>query len=99
MGWRAFQVLLTIFNIAFFWMAKFFIWKGGVTTPHSEPIEYKDLVAILLTGIAVMIAIAAVFLAVLAIWTYREAMTLIERVARETATPIATNVSTTVATA
>src|SRR3954471_5594814 len=71
-------------------------------SPHSPPesstLEYKDFISILLTGLAVMIAVATVFLAAAAIWGFeairREAKASAEIEARETATTVARAVAT-----
>jgi flagellar basal body-associated protein FliL len=68
--WRTLQVLLTLFNIAFAILAVYFIQKGGVITPQSQALDYKDFVTILLTGIAVMIAVGAVAVALFAVWGF-----------------------------
>jgi hypothetical protein len=94
---RAFQVLLTIFNLGFAVMALYFIFKGGVKTPHSEHLEYKDFVTILLTALAVMIAIAALFIAAAAVWTYKEAMEIIRGIADTAARDVAASVAARVA--
>src|SRR4051794_26710329 len=72
-------------------------------SPHSPPesstLEYKDFISILLTGLAVMIAVATILLAAAAIWGFElirkearlsaehEASVVAERVAREVAGP------------
>jgi hypothetical protein len=93
MLWRAGQVLLTLFNIAFAIMALYFIFKGGVSTSESPGLEWKDFVTILLTALAVMIALSAIFVAGAAVWTYKEAMEIVrvtaDKAAREVAGPIA----------
>jgi hypothetical protein len=59
-----------LFNIAFAILAVYFIQKGGVITPQSQALDYKDFVTILLTGIAVMIAVGAVAVALFAVWGF-----------------------------
>lgn len=67
---RVARMMLLIFNLAFAILALYFIYQGGVKTEASQGLEYKDFVSILLTGLSVMIAIGAAFIAVLAIWSY-----------------------------
>jgi uncharacterized membrane protein YidH (DUF202 family) len=76
---------LLIFNLAFAVLALFFIFRGGVKTDPSAGLEYKDFVSILLTGLSVMIAIGAIFIAVLAIWSYNHFKTLTEASAEKAA--------------
>lgn len=82
---RSCWVVLVLFNVAFAIMALYFIFKGGVVTPASASLEYKDFVAILLTGLGVMIALGALLIAVLAIWTYKNAIELIVEAAQRAA--------------
>ena len=75
-------------------------------SPHSpnaraHEIEYKDFISILLTGLAVMVAVATVLLAAAAIWAFEfirreacaaailEAKKVAEKEARETASAVA----------
>lgn len=39
---RGLNILLVLFNITFAVMALYFIFKGGVVTPQSTALEYKD---------------------------------------------------------
>jgi hypothetical protein len=84
---------MVLLNIAFAIMALYFIFRGGVVTPASQPLEYKDFVSILLTALGVMIAVAALFVAFFAIWGYKSAKELIseiaEKAARDTAQSVA----------
>lgn len=90
MLWRGFQVLLTVFNLAFAVLAMYFIMKGGVVTPESAGLDWKDFVTILLTALTVMVAIGALFIAVLAVWTYKDLRETVMRIAKETAESVAT---------
>src|SRR5207244_960528 len=85
-------------NLSVLAVALYFLSKGGVVTEASQPIDFKDFVVILLTALAVMIAIGALAIAALAAWTYREAMVLIEKAARETAKEIARDTAEVIAT-
>jgi hypothetical protein len=44
--------------------------NGELTAEHGAVVEYKDFISILLTAIAVMIAIATVVSAIAAVWGY-----------------------------
>jgi hypothetical protein len=91
------MIVFTLFSVSFFLLNLFILWRSGIATPHSEHLDYKDFVAILLTGVTVMIAIAALFVAAAAIWTYKEGMEVIraaaDKAAREVAEGIATRVA------
>ena len=39
---RGLNILLVLFNITFAVMGLYFIFKGGVVTPQSTALEYKD---------------------------------------------------------
>jgi hypothetical protein len=82
---RAGRVLILLFNVAFFVMALYFVFKGGVRTEASSALEYKDFISILLTGLSVMIAVGAILIAVLAIWSYSHFRTLAIEAAEKTA--------------
>jgi predicted membrane protein len=63
----------------------------------AQTIEYKDFISILLTGLAVMIAVMTVFLAGAAIWGYerirKEAREVAEKEAQKVASAVATRVA------
>lgn len=82
---RVGNVCLLAFNLAFAVLALFFIFRGGVKADPSAGLEYKDFISILLTGLSVMIAIGAIFIAVLAIWSYSHFKTLTEASAEKAA--------------
>lgn len=86
---RAGRVFLLFFNISFAVMALYFIFKGGVRVLPDQSLEYKDFISILLTGLSVMIAIGAIFLAVLAIWSYAHFKQLTVEAAEKAASDVA----------
>lgn len=47
-----------------------FIARGDLSKPDGPIVEYKDFVTILLTCLAVMIAVATIFAAVAAVWGF-----------------------------
>ncbi|MEE1655777.1 hypothetical protein VB618_06190 [Microvirga sp. CF3062] len=52
----------------------------------SRPsLEYADFVSILLTGLGLMIALGAFFIAIMAVWGYKEAKELVVRTAEDRA--------------
>lgn len=82
---RAAQILFWLSQVGFAVLALYFIFQGGVQRADSPPIAYGDFIAILLTALAVMMAVAAFFVAILAVWGYKEAHTLVTQTAREAA--------------
>jgi uncharacterized membrane protein YidH (DUF202 family) len=82
---RAGQIGLLVFNISFAVMALYFIFKGGTKTDASSGLEYKDFVSIMLTALSVMIALGAIFVAILAIWSYNNFKALVEQAAEKKA--------------
>lgn len=90
---RALNVVVAMFGCALFIMVFHFIAKGDLEKPSAPVIEYKDFVTILLTSLAVMIAVATVIAALIAIWGFdfiqRATKTSAENVAREHAEKIA----------
>src|ERR1700688_4495049 len=89
---RAIQVTFYFFFIG---LAILILWLvvGGKLAAEHPTVEYKDFVAILLTGLAVMIAVATVLAAAAAIWGYaiirEEIIRTVERVATKRAEEIA----------
>jgi hypothetical protein len=67
---RALAILGVCFLIALALMALYFIAGHSPATGDHPVVEYKDFVSILLTAIAVMIGVAAVFAAFAAIWGF-----------------------------
>jgi hypothetical protein len=61
---RATHLVLFLFNVAFAGMALFFIFRGGVVSTDSPDLAYADFIAILLTALAVMMAVAAFVVAI-----------------------------------
>jgi len=99
---RATIAFLICFNVALGILVVWFLSRGY--QPHlkeAQTIEYKDFISILLTGLAVMIAVATIMLAAAAVWGFeairKEAKASAENVARETATAVAKDVAATVA--
>ena len=67
---RALAALGVCFLIASALMALYFMAGNSPATGDHPVVEYKDFVSILLTAIAVMIGVAAVFAAFAAIWGF-----------------------------
>jgi hypothetical protein len=82
---KAAFAVLTLANVSLALLMTYYLFRGGVITPASAPLEYKDFVAILLTALGVMIALGALLIAVLAVWTYKNAMELITAAADKAA--------------
>jgi hypothetical protein len=74
-----------------------FIGRGTLSEVHAPLVEYKDFVTILLTALAVMIAIATVLAAMAAVWGYVEIREGINRRVDEIASKRAAEVATEVA--
>ena len=81
-----------LFNLSVGAIALWFFFKPGVVhipflRPHRvvtpPSIEYKDYVGILLTALAVMIALGSGLIATLAVFGYAEGRKMIERVVKE----------------
>ena len=99
---RATIAFLICFNIALGILVIYLLARGYQPPPKDgQTIEYKDFISILLTGLAVMIAVATIILAAAAVWGFeairKDAKASAEIVARETATNVARDVATTVA--
>lgn len=60
---------------------------------HPNGIEYKDLITIILTAIAVLLASVTIFVALMAIWGYTSIREAAEKSAREVATDVAQTVA------
>lgn len=97
MIWRGVQVFFGILNAAILAFFLYWLAHNGWRSPDSTGIEYKDLVAILLTALGVMIAVLTLFLAVAAIWGYAQLKEEAKRKAKEKARQKATEVATRVA--
>jgi hypothetical protein len=91
--------LILFLNIAFALLVLYIFSKGGLA--QTQALEYKDLISIVLTALAVMIATLTVFVAVAAIWGFtalrEEARSAAENVAREAASETAKRVAKEVA--
>jgi pheromone shutdown protein TraB len=89
---RAFQVFVYCLVVAFVGMT-LWLFINGELSAQSPKLEYKDFVSILLTGIAVMIAVATVVAAMGALWGYviirDEIKRTVEKVATDRAEVIA----------
>src|SRR4051812_24815690 len=71
LAWRAVNALVMLFCIATMMMLLAYFGKNGVASSQpSQGLEYKDFIAILLTALGVMIAVAALAIAMLAIWGF-----------------------------
>lgn len=92
---RGWLIFLNLTGFSLFLMGLWFVARGaGSATPavqwwnivHKPPppsIEFKDFVSILLTGLGLMIAIGAFFVAIVAVWGYKEAKDLVIRIAED----------------
>jgi hypothetical protein len=101
MRWNAFITTLLLITIALLITVLWFQFHGHpVLLPgakDAEGIEYKDFISILLTALAVMIAVATILLAALALWGFGAlkdeargvAKSVAERTAKEIAEPVA----------
>jgi hypothetical protein len=94
---KVIKALLFCWNIALSILLGYLVWKGGYQAVSSQGIEYKDFVAILLTAVIVMVAVAALFVGAAAVWTYKEGMELIRTTADKAAREVASSVATRVA--
>jgi hypothetical protein len=98
MGVRATNVFLLLFNIALSALLIYCLWSNR-WPPISEArgIEYKYFISILLTALAVMIAVATILIAVAAIWGFavlrEEARSSAERIAAKVAREVAESVA------
>src|SRR6202034_452067 len=93
MIWRAVQTIGWCFAIAVALVALFLALQKGPAGPQPL-VEYKDFVSILLTAIAVMIAVGAVIAAFAAIWGFDLLRREIVKTATDTATKVATDAAT-----
>ncbi len=89
---RALQITVYFCVIAFVILTLWLVVNGEISAGEPK-VEYKDFVAILLTGLAVMIAVATVLAAMGAIWGYviirEEINRTVERIASARAEEIA----------
>lgn len=87
MLFRAFQIVGWCLVFAVVLIAVYFMGAASRTTGANPVIEYKDFVAILLTALGVMVAVAAVAAAFAAVWGFE----LLRKEMREVAGQIAKN--------
>jgi magnesium-transporting ATPase (P-type) len=96
--WRGLQIVLGALQIAVVVIAGFIVWHwSGTPSTGASSIEYKDFVSILLTALALMIAVLAAFLAAAAVYGFqaireqacRISMEKSEEVAKTTAESVA----------
>ncbi|MBN9487880.1 MAG: hypothetical protein J0H44_11675 [Alphaproteobacteria bacterium] len=66
-----------------------FIWQLQAPLPNHPVVEYKDFAAILLTAVAVIVAVLAMAVAIIAIWGYNDVIRRTEAKADESAAKVA----------
>ncbi|MBI5264612.1 MAG: hypothetical protein HY852_22690 [Bradyrhizobium sp.] len=89
---------LVLCNVALGILVLYFLSRGYQPPPKdAQTIEYKDFISILLTGLAVMIAVMTVFLAAAAIWGYERIRKDVLEAAEKEARTVAKDVAQTVA--
>jgi hypothetical protein len=103
MARRSAIAFLIAFNIALGVLVLYFLMRGYQPPPkETQTIEYKDFISILLTGLAVMMAVGTIMIAAAAVWGFeairKEVRISADAVARETATRIAREVAGPIAT-
>lgn len=91
------NILFLCANVFLFGLAGYFVATRGISPP---PIgwEYKDLLTIILTALAALLAAIAIFIGILAIWGYASIRDAAMRAAESKAEEIAIRVSEPVAT-
>lgn len=89
--WRGLQIFFAVLNVAILIMASLFLifHRGFSVEDGRQVIDYKDFVSILLTAIAVMIAILTIFIAAAAVWGFSALKDEACRVARSEANQVA----------
>jgi hypothetical protein len=102
MARRATIVFLICFNVSLGVLVLYFLSRGyQPPAKDAQTLEYKDFISILLTGLAVMIAVATIMLAAAAVWGFeairKEAKASAEIEARVTSAKVAKEVAETVA--
>jgi hypothetical protein len=98
MARRSAVAFLIVFNVALGILVLYFLMRGYRPPPKdAQTIEYKDFISILLTGLAVMMAVGTIMIAAAAVWGFeairKEVRVSADAVARETATRIAKEVA------
>jgi Na+-transporting methylmalonyl-CoA/oxaloacetate decarboxylase gamma subunit len=75
------------------------VWIGQGRSLHIKPseISYSDLISILLTAVAVLVAIFGVVMAVLAIFGYQHFKTVVEKTSKASAEEIASKTAKNIA--
>ena len=82
---KAISWFLVLLNTSICLIVLWTMWKGKILFFNApQAIEYKDFVAILLTSLGVMIAIATILIAALAIWGFEALKEEARKTARET---------------
>jgi hypothetical protein len=99
---RSTAAFLISFNVALGVLVIWFLSRGYQPPPKdAQTLEYKDFVTILLTVLAVMIAVATIMLAAAAVWGFeairKEAKASAEIEARSIAAKVAKDIAETVA--
>lgn len=68
---RAFYFCSTLFNVGLAITVGYLLWtRSPIVAAEHQSIEYKDFVSILLTALAVMVAVVTLLVAALAIWGF-----------------------------
>lgn len=78
----------TFVNVSLFGVAAFYIATRGLAQ-NPQGFEYKDLIAIILTALAVVLAAVTLFVALIAIWGYNAIREAAQIAARDAAKDIA----------
>jgi hypothetical protein len=95
---RGVQFFFTVLNLAALFTLGVIFWKGWwVPTVGPTAIEYKDFVSIVLTALALMIAMLAAFLAALAVYGFQFIRKEAQKLAESEATRVAKVTAETVA--
>jgi hypothetical protein len=87
---RGFRVIAFCIHVATLVLCGFLIWRSGLS--YKEPVgtlEYKDLIAIILSALGVMIAILAALVAIAAVWGFKQIQSDVTEAARNMARQIA----------
>ena len=96
--WRGLQIFLGASYVGGLFIALFVAYKAGwIAELGSIGLDYKDFISILLTAIALMLAVLGAILAVLAVYGFQgikqDAMKRAERAAKKSAKSVATAVA------
>jgi hypothetical protein len=98
MARRAAIAFLICFNVALGVLVVYMLARGYQPPPKdAQTIEYKDFISILLTGLAVMLAVGTIMIAAAAVWGFeairKEVRISADAVARETSMRVAKEVA------